>query len=75
MTISLIQNEYKNFTKHTTPLSSEKKQRLQGNFEFGISRVMKAMEPQERRLGTDTWYYAKRCLLATIGYLLSEKNR
>ncbi|PAV84053.1 hypothetical protein WR25_10204 isoform A [Diploscapter pachys] len=37
-----------------------------GNFEFGISRVMKAMEPQERRLGTDTWYYAKRCLLATI---------
>lgn len=37
-----------------------------GNFEFGISRVIKAMEPQERRLGTDTWYYAKRCLLATI---------
>lgn len=25
------------------------------------------MEPQERKLGTDTWYYAKRCLLATIG--------
>ncbi|PIO70894.1 tetratricopeptide repeat protein [Teladorsagia circumcincta] len=25
-----------------------------GNFEFGISRVIKAMEPQERRLGTDT---------------------
>ncbi|VDO20138.1 unnamed protein product [Haemonchus placei] len=38
-----------------------------GNFEFGISRVIKAMEPQERKLGTDTWYYAKRCLLATIG--------
>ncbi|KAJ1369774.1 Tetratricopeptide repeat protein 30A [Parelaphostrongylus tenuis] len=37
-----------------------------GNFEFGISRVIKAMEPQERKLGTDTWYYAKRCLLATI---------
>uniref|UniRef100_A0A0K0CXH2 Tetratricopeptide repeat protein 30 n=1 Tax=Angiostrongylus cantonensis TaxID=6313 RepID=A0A0K0CXH2_ANGCA len=38
-----------------------------GNFEFGISRVIKAMEPQERKLGTDTWYYTKRCLLATIG--------
>ncbi|WKX90958.1 hypothetical protein Q1695_009643 [Nippostrongylus brasiliensis] len=38
----------------------------EGNFEFGISRVIKAMEPQERKLGTDTWYYAKRCLLATI---------
>ncbi|CAD6186166.1 unnamed protein product [Caenorhabditis auriculariae] len=37
-----------------------------GNYEFGISRVIKAMEPQERKLGTDTWYYAKRCLLATI---------
>uniref|UniRef100_A0A1I7XI89 Tetratricopeptide repeat protein 30 n=1 Tax=Heterorhabditis bacteriophora TaxID=37862 RepID=A0A1I7XI89_HETBA len=40
--------------------------KVQGNFEFGISRVIKAMEPQERKLGTDTWYYAKRCLLATI---------
>ncbi|CAI4225202.1 unnamed protein product [Auanema sp. JU1783] len=37
-----------------------------GNYEFGISRVIKAMEPQERRLGTDTWYYAKRCILALI---------
>jgi len=35
-----------------------------GNFEFGISRVIKAMHPLERKLGTDTWYYAKRCFLA-----------
>lgn len=24
------------------------------------------MEPQNRRLGPDTWFYAKRCLLAII---------
>lgn len=34
-----------------------------GNYEFGISRVMKSLEPYERKLGTDTWYYAKRCFL------------
>jgi hypothetical protein len=32
-----------------------------GNFEFGVSRVLKSLEPLSRRLGTDTWYYAKRC--------------
>ncbi|CAJ0565386.1 unnamed protein product, partial [Mesorhabditis spiculigera] len=37
-----------------------------GNFEFGVSRVIKAMEPFERKLGTDTWFYAKRCLIAMI---------
>ena len=31
-----------------------------GNFEFGISRVMKALEPYPKKLGTDTWFYAKR---------------
>jgi tetratricopeptide repeat protein 30 len=35
-----------------------------GNFEFGISRVIKSLEPYPRRLGTDTWFYAKRCFLA-----------
>ena len=35
-----------------------------GNFEFGISRIMKSLEPYEKKLGTDTWYYAKRCFLA-----------
>merc|ERR1711881_322106 len=37
-----------------------------GNFEFGISRIIKSMEPYERKLGCDTWYYAKRCLLALL---------
>ena len=35
-----------------------------GNFEFGIGRVMKALEPYEKKLHTDTWFYAKRCFLA-----------
>ena len=35
-----------------------------GNFEVGISRVMKALEPYPKKLGTDTWFYAKRAFLA-----------
>lgn len=35
-----------------------------GNFSFGISRITKSLEPLEQRLGTDTWFYAKRTLLA-----------
>lgn len=30
------------------------------NYEFGISRVIKAMEPYVNKIGTDTWHYAKR---------------
>lgn len=37
-----------------------------GNYEFGISRVIKALDPYDKKLHTDTWYYAKRCLLALI---------
>lgn len=37
-----------------------------GNFEFGITRVIKSLEPYDRKLSTDTWYYAKRCLLALV---------
>lgn len=35
-----------------------------GNYEFGIKRVIKGMDPYPRKLGTDTWYYAKRCFAA-----------
>merc|ERR1719324_2128647 len=42
-----------------------------GNFEFGISRIIKSLEPYERKIGVDTWYYAKRCLLA-LGESLSK---
>lgn len=37
-----------------------------GNFEFGITRIMKSLEPYDKKLGTDTWYYAKRCFLALM---------
>merc|ERR1719409_1360730 len=35
-----------------------------GNFEFGIGRVIKSLEPYPKKLGTDTWFYAKRTFLA-----------
>merc|ERR1719424_1988851 len=35
-----------------------------GNFEFGISRIIKSLEPYDKKIGTDTWYYTKRCFLA-----------
>lgn len=34
------------------------------NFEFGISRIMKSLEPYNKKLMCDTWFYAKRCFLA-----------
>jgi len=37
-----------------------------GNFEFGILRVIKALEPFEKRLSPDTWHYAKRCFVAML---------
>ncbi|KAG1657935.1 hypothetical protein FOA52_003014 [Chlamydomonas sp. UWO 241] len=37
-----------------------------GNFEFGISRIIKSLEPYNKKLETDTWFYAKRCFLAVI---------
>ena len=35
-----------------------------GNYEFGISRAIKALEPYEKKLETDTWFYVKRCFLS-----------
>ncbi|KAI9142508.1 hypothetical protein BKA69DRAFT_1066744 [Paraphysoderma sedebokerense] len=32
-----------------------------GNYEFGIGRVMKSLDPMSKKLGTDTWFYTKRC--------------
>lgn len=36
------------------------------NFEFGISRIIRSFEPIGKKLCTDTWYYAKRCLLSLL---------
>ena len=37
-----------------------------GNFEFGIDLIIRSLSPLKEKLGTDTWYYTKRCLLALI---------
>lgn len=37
-----------------------------GNFEFGIGRIIKSFDPINKKLGPDTWFYAKRCLMALI---------
>lgn len=34
------------------------------NFEFGISRIIKSLEPYNKKIGRDTWYHAKRCFIA-----------
>lgn len=37
-----------------------------GNYEFGISRLIRSLEPFNKKLGTDTWFYTKRCMLSLI---------
>jgi tetratricopeptide repeat protein 30 len=37
-----------------------------GNYEFGISRIIKSLEPYNKKINTDTWFYAKRCFLSLI---------
>ena len=37
-----------------------------GNYTFGVSRIVKSLEPFQKKLGTDTWFYAKRCIMALL---------
>eukprot|EP01083_Nonionella_stella_P278622 947601_1 len=37
-----------------------------GNFSFGIQRIMKSLEPFEKKLSADTWFYCKLCLLSHL---------
>ena len=37
-----------------------------GNPTFGLSRIIKSLEPYHKKLGTDTWYYAKRCFCSVF---------
>ncbi|CAD8133084.1 unnamed protein product [Paramecium pentaurelia] len=39
------------------------------NYEFGVSRVIKFLEPYNKKINTDFWFYAKRCFLALIEVL------
>lgn len=43
-----------------------------GNFEFGISRICKSLEPIETKLAADTWFYAKRCLLSLTDQMAKQ---
>ena len=40
-----------------------------GNFDFGISRVIKSFEPVESKLEAHTWHYAKICFLSLLRHL------
>ena len=40
-----------------------------GNYNFGVSRIVKSLEPFQKKLGTDTWFYAKRCMLSLLEVL------
>ena len=42
-----------------------------GNYEFGISQIMKSLEPYSKKLGTDTWFYAKRCFCSLVENMAS----
>lgn len=37
-----------------------------GHSEFGIGRVIKSLEPYDKKIMADTWFYAKRCMLSLI---------
>lgn len=39
---------------------------LKNNYVFGISRIIKSFEPLSNKLNTDTWYYAKRCIVSLL---------
>ena len=39
-----------------------------GNFEFGVSRIIKSFEPLHAKLNVDTWFYAKKNLLSVLEY-------
>ncbi|EFJ36521.1 hypothetical protein SELMODRAFT_404605 [Selaginella moellendorffii] len=42
------------------------------NFEFGISRIIRSLEPSGKKLEVDTWFYAKRCFLALVDSLAKQ---
>jgi tetratricopeptide repeat protein 30 len=45
-----------------------------GNIEFGVRLVMRAIDPVVETLGTDTWLYAKRCLISLIEKILIQPS-
>mmetsp|Transcript_16941 Transcript_16941/g.14873 ORF Transcript_16941/g.14873 Transcript_16941/m.14873 type:complete len:111 (+) Transcript_16941:1423-1755(+) len=35
-------------------------------YDFGITLIIKSLDPIKDKLGTDTWYYTKRCFLSLV---------
>ena len=66
-----------------------------GNYEFGVSRIIKSLEPYHKKvsvqtstyvyavvmiialctvqLGTDTWFYVKRCICSLIENMVGKQ--
>merc|ERR1719245_974117 len=42
------------------------------NYIFGIQRIIKSLEPLNKKLSPDTWYHAKRCLLSYLQMLSKQ---
>ncbi|CAL8289128.1 unnamed protein product [Boreogadus saida] len=61
MKASFLLDNPSTYTRHFGTLYCAK-----GNYDFGISRVIKSLEPYNKKLGTDTWFYAKRCVLSLL---------
>lgn len=36
------------------------------NYDFGVGRIIKSLEPIQKKMNTDTWFYAKRCFMALL---------
>lgn len=45
----------------------------QGNYEFGISRIIKSLEPYDKKLETDTWCVYKACGLVRMAAYVHAK--
>lgn len=39
---------------------------VKNNYDFGLNRVFRTLEPIEERLHTNTWFHAKQCILSAI---------
>lgn len=44
-----------------------------GNFDFGLSLMMKSLKPLPQKLAPDSWYYFKRCSLALVERLVRKR--
>lgn len=43
-----------------------------GNHAFGLSRVLRSLDPLPSKLSVDTWHYAKRCIVALLDHVTKQ---